>query len=242
MNCRRTQYAFTAFTLLSVFWYSPFRLCAADVTAHIRIEQSDKQEKRESKTAGLTNVVLWLDPLTQTAVAPRPAPEHYRLIQHNKEFSPHLLVIPLGSSVDFPNRDPFYHNVFSLFNGKRFDLGLYESGSNRTVRFDHEGVSYIFCNIHPEMGAVVIALRTPYFAVASADGDVTIHDVPLGSYQLTVWAEGGDSGELKGLARPVQVTTAQVDLGVIPIHAVGQQMKHKNKFGEDYGPADVAPY
>ena len=113
-------------------------------------------------------------------------------VQHNKEFTPHLLVVPVGSSVDFPNHDPFYHNVFSLFNGKRFDLGLYESGSNRSVRFDHEGISYIFCNIHPEMGAVVIALRTPYFGIASPDGNVTICHVPPGTYDLAVWAEGAD--------------------------------------------------
>ena len=66
-----------------------------------------------------------------------------------------------GSSVEFPNRDPWFHNVFSLFNGKRFDLGLYEAGSTRTVHFDREGISFIFCNIHPEMSAVIVVLRTP---------------------------------------------------------------------------------
>ena len=96
---------------------------------------------------------------------------HYRLLQKDKTFTPHLLVIPTGSSVDFPNLDPFYHNVFSLFNGKRFDLGLYESGSSRTVHFDHDGVSYIFCNIHPEMSAVIVTLSTPYFGVSAANGE-----------------------------------------------------------------------
>ena len=68
-----------------------------------------------------------------------------------------MLVVPVGSVVAFPNRDPFFHNVFSLFEGKRFDLGLYEAGSTRDVLFDKPGVSYIFCNIHAEMSAVVIA-------------------------------------------------------------------------------------
>ena len=241
MNRRKIQRALTASALLSALWAAPFPMYAADVIAHVQLERVGKQKKNaEPETAGLSNVVLWLTPLSETVPEPRPA--HYRLVQHDKVFSPHLLVIPVGASVDFPNRDPFYHNVFSQFNGKRFDLGLYESGSNRTVRFDHEGISYIFCNIHPEMGAVVIALRTPYFAVPSSGGSLTIHDVPSGSYELTVWAEGGNPEELKGLARRVQVTTAQVDLGLIPIHAVVQGIEHKNKFGEDYGPVDVAPY
>ena len=236
MSRRITQRVLAA--LLSTLWTWPLCLHAADVTAHIQVERVGKQ-----KNAQLSNVVLWLDSLSEAAPEPRAASTtHYRLVQHNKEFSPHLLVLPVGSSVDFPNRDPFYHNVFSLFNGKRFDLGLYESGSNRTVRFDHEGISYIFCNIHPEMGAVVIALRTPYFAAASSDGQVTIHDVPSGSYELTVWAEGADPQEMKALARQIQVTTAQLDLGVISIHAAAREMKHKNKFGEDYAPPDVAPY
>ena len=76
-------------------------------------------------------------------------------------FTPHILVVPVGSVVRFPNADPFFHNVFSLFDGKRFDLGLYEAGSTKEVTFSREGLSYIFCNIHPEMSAVVISLSTP---------------------------------------------------------------------------------
>ena len=83
---------------------------------------------------------------------------HAVLRQKNKAFEPHLLVVTIGSNVEFPNDDPWFHNVFSLFNGKRFDLGLYEAGTTRTVHFEREGVSYIFCNIHPEMSAVVVVL------------------------------------------------------------------------------------
>ena len=103
------------------------------------------------------------------------------MIQKNKQFDPHMLVVPVGSMVQFPNHDPFFHNVFSLYNGKRFDLGLYETGSERGVRFDREGVSYIFCNIHPEMGAVILALSTPYYDM-SADGAIVIPRVPPGKY------------------------------------------------------------
>ena len=90
-----------------------------------------------------------------------------RLVQKNKSFEPHILVVPAGSMVEFPNRDPFFHNVFSLFEGKRFDLGLYEAGTSRMVRFDRPGISYIFCNIHPEMSAVVITMATPLYAISN---------------------------------------------------------------------------
>jgi plastocyanin len=124
-------------------------------------------------------VVVWLEPSV-----PRPAaPGSYVLTQKNKQFLPHLLIVPVGSSVDFPNQDPFFHNVFSLFNGRRFDLGLYESHTHRAVRFDGEGGSYIFCNIDPEMGAVIIALATPYFAISSTDGRVTLTGLPAGAYR-----------------------------------------------------------
>ena len=111
----------------------------------------------------------------------------------------------VGSSVDFPNLDPFFHNVFSLFNGKRFDLGLYEGHSHRSVQFDREGVSYIFCNIHPDMGAVVVALNTPYYAVSTDNGTLTLHDVPRGRYRLNVWAENAPVERLNALSRIVEV-------------------------------------
>ena len=94
-----------------------------------------------------SGVVLWLTAVGAPVVPP--ATGHFRLAQKNKQFEPHLLVIPVGSTVDFPNLDPFFHNVFSLYKGKRFDLGLYEAGSSRSVHFDRPGVSFIFCNIHP---------------------------------------------------------------------------------------------
>src|SRR2546430_5669857 len=112
-----------------------------------------------------------------------------RLVQKNKSFEPHVLVVPVGSLVEFPNRDPFFHNVFSLFEGKRFDLGLYESGTTRSLRFDRPGISYLFCNIHPEMSAVIIALDTPYYASSNAGGQIAIPNVPVGQYMLHVWRE-----------------------------------------------------
>ena len=134
------------------------------------------------------------------------------MVQKNKMFDPHLLVVPVGSVVVFPNRDPFFHNVFSLFNGKRFDLGLYEAGSERRVRFDREGVSYIFCNIHPEMGAVILSLATPYYAVSREDA-IVIPQVPPGRYLLNVWSEGATPESLNAARREVTVQAAATNLG-----------------------------
>src|SRR5271155_3586528 len=186
---------------------------SSDVVAHVEVSRANKQKASHVQSSG---VVVWLSPISSDpATSARPG--HFRLVQKDKSFNPHLLVVPLGSSVDFPNMDPFFHNVFSQFNGKRFDLGLYEEGSNKTVRFDHEGVSYIFCNIHPEMSAVVIALSSPYVDTSSQDGKIELHDVPSGSYEMHVWAEGADSKQLNALTRVVRIGPSQTDLGAIQL-------------------------
>jgi plastocyanin len=217
----------------------------ADVSAKI-IMHDDKHASnaaahRSADSVG--NVVVWLSPLQGTDPKPALAPHSpYRLLQKDKQFHPHLLVVPTGSSVEFPNADPFFHNVFSLFDGKRFDLGLYESGTSRSVKFDREGVSYIFCNIHPEMGAVVLALSTPYYAISGADGTVTIHSVSPGSYRLNVWSENAQP--VSSSLRTVQITgETSIRLGEIAMQpAVSPLGRHKNKFGEDYQPEVKPPY
>ena len=187
-------------------------------------------------------VVLWLTPL-QPDQAPVLRHDTYKLVQKNKQFVPHLLVVPTGSSVEFPNQDPFFHNVFSLYNGKRFDLGLYEPGTSRTVRFDREGVSYIFCNIHPEMGAVVLSLSTPYYSISSAAGAIIVHHVPPGSYQLSVWSQNGEFASMKAVSRTIQVGTDDLHLGTLQIRLIADPMAHHtNKFGEEYPPTQAPPY
>ncbi len=137
--------------------------------------------------------------------------------------------------VEFPNRDPFFHNVFSLFEGKRFDLGLYEAGTSRMVRFDRPGISYIFCNIHPEMSAVVITLNTPLYAIASADGQLTLPQVAYGRYLMHVWSEGLGPENVQPLTREITIAEDAASLGVIKVPQVtGQHMSHKNKYGREY--------
>jgi plastocyanin len=203
---------------------------AAAVTGRIVVEGG-------ANAASAASTVVWLMPVGSAASATPVAPMHAVLAQKNKMFEPHMLVVTRGSSVDFPNRDPWFHNVFSLFNGKRFDLGLYEAGTSRTVHFDREGVSFIFCNIHPEMSAVVVVLGSPYFATTTKTGDFTISDVPPGSYTFHVWNESALPATLQALSREIQVGDTAHSLGTIRL-AVSKpsSVPHKNKYGQDYEP------
>ena len=139
-------------------------LSAQDVTFRGRVDVVH----RSKRNSGSSEVVVWLTGAPVASVTATTAPA--RLTQRDKRFSPHVLAVRVGTEIEFPNQDPFFHDVFSIYRGKPFDLGLYESGSSRKVRFSQPGVSYIFCNIHPEMSAAVVALSTPYFAVTSSDG------------------------------------------------------------------------
>jgi hypothetical protein len=187
--------------------------------------------------------VIWLEPIGATpALSFRPH-GRYTLLQKNRTFIPHLQVIPVGTSVQFPNADPFFHNVFSLFDGKRFDLGLYEAGSSKSVVFSREGVSYIFCNIHPEMSAVVLALSTPLYAIADANNAFVLTNIPPGDYILHLWVEGLPQTIADRLAQHLHLTGKNVDLGVVTIPATaGASDSHSNKYGNPYDPVPKSPY
>lgn len=179
--------------------------------------------------------VIWLEPLAGTPALSFPSHGHYTLLQKNRTFIPSLQVIPVGSIVEFPNEDPFFHNVFSLFEGRRFDLGLYEAGSSKSVNFSSVGVSYVFCNIHPEMSAVVIALRTPLYAMADTKDSALLRGIPAGDYRLHVWIEGVPESFLDGLSRPMHFSIHAVDLGVLKAPIAGvRTMPHTNMYGQEY--------
>src|SRR5450631_1941709 len=206
---------------------------AQEITLSARVKVLENGPKTESSRE--ENVVVWLSPIGPHT-PDRPFPNHpLRLTQHNKSFEPHLLVVPVGAVVQFPNRDPFFHNVFSLFEGKRFDLGLYEAGTSRNVSFDRPGVSYIFCNIHAEMSAVVITLATPLYAIANGDGQLSLAGVSYGRYMLHVWSEGMGPENAQPLTRKITIEENVSSLGVIRVPAAtGQRMEHKNTYGREY--------
>jgi plastocyanin len=204
------------------------------VTASVAVMDGKKAKSRNA-----SNVVIWLAPADGAGISPTSASQSSsrpRLVQRNKSFQPHVLVIPVGSLVQFPNRDPFFHNVFSLFEGKRFDLGLYEAGSTRDVLFDKPGISYIFCNIHAEMSAVVIALNTPYYGISDRRGQILIPDVPSGRYTLRVWYEGALPDALSALTREVTVGSGGSTIGLLRVPASNPSQEHKNLYGKDYTP------
>ena len=210
----------------------------SEVSLRVQIHGGNRQRHKQTRDIVLSEAVVWLSPISQALSLPARSQRNYTLAQRNKQFTPHLLVVPTGSSVDFPNLDPFFHNVFSLFNGKRFDLGLYEAHTHRAVRFDREGVSYIFCNIHPQMGAVVIALDTPLYAISHPGGLVVLQNVPFGNYHLHIWAENVPLGQLALLERDVKIDSIDAQLGELHLQTSGDIMDHhENKFGKDY-PAD----
>jgi hypothetical protein len=187
--------------------------------------------------------VIWLEPLPGTVSVPFLPHGSYTLMQKNRTFLPHLQVIPVGAVVQFPNADPFFHNVFSLFDGKRFDLGLYEAGSSKSVTFSREGVSYIFCNIHPEMSAVVLALATPLFGTADSNDAFVLRNIPPGDYNLHLWVEGVPPSIVDGMTRSVHLSARTRDLGLLTIATKPSgTIVHTNKFGDPYDTHPKSPY
>jgi plastocyanin len=208
---------------------------AAEVRLHIVPSESGRSRA--------VPAVIWLEALAGTPALPFSSHRQYTLLQKNRMFVPHLQVIPVNAVVQFPNADPFFHNVFSLFDGKRFDLGLYEAGSTKSVTFSREGVSYIFCNIHPEMSAVVLALQTPLYAIGDASNSFILRNVPPGDYRLHIWIEGVPQSFLTQKTRRVHLASGTLDLGQIaaPLSRTGS-MGHTNKFGKAYTPDPQSIY
>ena len=197
-------------------------------------------ELRESRIASVAHgkdysgVVVSLQAVGQPAAAA--SDKHVTMLQKNKMFTPHVLPIVAGTTVDFPNADPIFHNAFSSYSGQIFDVGLYPPGTSRSVRFQRPGIIRVFCNIHPSMSAIILVLRTPFFAVTPHDGSFHI-DVPPGSYDLSVFHERATEQSLQSLSRRILVTAEGVRLPPIAVSEAGYLMApHKNKYGRDYEP------
>jgi plastocyanin len=206
----------------------------AEVTGEVNLVQDSSGHSGDA-----SQVVVWLAPPDglQRVRATAEKTHHQRLLQRNKRFEPTLLVVPIGSVVDFPNADPWFHNVFSLYRGKRFDLGLYQAGAQRSVKFDRIGPSYLFCNIHPEMTGVVLAIDSEFFGISDRAGRYSIAGVSPGKYLLHVWYENAKPEALQELQRSVVIEAGSRVLPVIAVPVVKQmQTEHKNKYGQEYDP------
>lgn len=147
----------------------------------------------------MTQVVMYLESVRGASGAGQPKPAVMR--QHGGVFAPHVLPVLAGSTVDFPNDDPFYHNVFSLSRAREFDLGRFPRGESKRVTFPKPGVVQVFCHIHADMSAYIIVLDNPWFVVPGADGRFSLENVPPGDYRLITWHE-----RIKPMVTPVRVS------------------------------------
>lgn len=160
-------------------------LCLVASTTPWRADAADLSVRVVAGHQPAAGAVVWLE----APEAPRPA-RPVTLDQRNLAFDPGLLVVPVGTTVRFPNNDRVLHNVFSFKDGKRFDLGLYPVGMSREIVFDKAGVSRLFCNIHPGMAAYIVAVASPYFATSDRDGRLVLRDVPPGAQTWHAWRPG----------------------------------------------------
>lgn len=152
----------------------------------------------------VADAVIWLD----APSAPRPREGRFVVHQRNMEFVPRVLVAPVGATVELPNNDRVFHNVFSFTNGKPFDLGLYPTGASKRITLDRAAVNRLYCNIHPHMAAYIVAVDTPYYASSDRAGAFVIRDVPAGRYTYHAWRSGAETLTatiLVGEGAPVEI-------------------------------------
>jgi len=223
-------------TCFSALAFAALAQPATPTTVRGSVELIASRDPMVRKHKDYSGVVVWLEPLAHAVLPARPS-QPAVMLQKNKMFTPHVLAIEVGGSVRFPNLDPIFHNAFSNFNGQIFDVGLYKPGSSRTVPFRSEGIVRVFCNIHPQMSAVIAVLPTPYFAVSDKSGAFEITNVPPGDYQFHVFHERASPETLDKLVRKVTVETARLELPPITISESGYlPAPHLNKYGKEYPP------
>ena len=203
-----------------------------------KVELHDSQDAAVRKHMDYSGVVVWLEPLAGAPPAAMTPGATARMVQKDKTFTPHVLPIRVGTSVDFPNFDPIFHNAFSNYNGKIFDVGLYPPGTSRRELFNRPGIVRVFCNIHAAMSAVIVVLNTPYFDTTQKNGSYQFRDISPGEYTLRFFHERATQATLDSLARRITVTDGSVSLPAIGISESGYiVISHHNKYGQDYAAA-----
>jgi plastocyanin len=160
----------------------------------------------------LRRAVVFLETAPAAALEAR-EPVRARMDQRNETFLPHVLTIDAGTLVDFPNNDKTYHNVFSLSNTRKFDLGRYAAGKSKSIRFERPGIVRIFCDIHSHMSAFIMVFSHPYYSKAEADGRYRIDNIPPGTYTVAAWHEG-DTRETKTVTIPPHGGDVDLDFTV----------------------------
>ena len=187
------------------------RLTTRRLRVRVYAEPGAAPAHAEPDSNPFANVVLYLD-AAPPAPAGRRAPNPPIMAQRGEQFRPHVLPVLAGTTVEFPNDDPIYHNVFSLASARTFDLGRYPKGQSKRVVFPNAGVVPVFCHIHADMSAYILVLDHPYFTSPNTSGHFAIGDVPPGDYRLVVWHE-----RIRPITIPVRVESgraAVVDVSI----------------------------
>jgi len=212
-------------------------LWAGSLAGRVRI--TDSNDSSVTKKGDFSGVAVWLLPLSGQEL--HPPSTHAVMLQKHKMFIPHVLTVGAGTTVEFPNADPIFHNAFSNFDGKVFDVSLYPPGSTRSVRFSRPGIVRVFCNIHPQMSAVIVVVDSPFFATTGRDGMFSFANVPAGAYELHFFHERATPETLSKLTKAVTVSS-KTDAGETDISETGYlPMPHKNKYGNEYPPHSGDP-
>jgi plastocyanin len=182
-------------------------------------------EKKEKKARDLSEVVVWVEGPRVT-----PEPRKATINMTKKRFEPHLVVVPVGGSVAFPNMDPILHNAFSVSGKNRFDLQLYRKPQSRAKTFEHPGIVRVYCNIHPQMSAFVVVRDNPFWAQASRDGRFAIADVPAGTWVVKAW-----HSRAREISQKVTLAEeGEIDLALTLDASRYRSVRHKNKHGKKY--------
>ena len=208
-------------------------LSAATVSGNVGFATKRGQHPVPNET------LVRLEP-TRSARAPRPVPGTFEMVTRGKMLVPHVLAVPAGSTVSFPNDDPISHNLFSISSNNAFDLGLYRKGAGKSQKFDTPGIVNVYCNVHPNMSAVIQVLGTPYYAFADATGKYSIANVPPGRYRLVAWNEQGGETE-----SPIDVTSSGTVAGQVVLTIDSRNYRvtqHLNKLGKPYEAPSLKDY
>ena len=209
--------------------------CAWAAAVAGRVELIDSRDKAVQRRQDFSGVVVSLQPLN--GASPPPAAARVTMLQKEKRFQPHVLAIRAGTVVDFPNLDPIFHNAFSNYSGQIFDIGLYKPGSSRAVTFSKPGIVRVFCNIHPNMSAVIAVMESPWFSVTGHDGSFRIPHVPPGEYRMELFHERATPEQLDRLARTLKIGAEDINAGLLSISESGfLPAPHLNKHGKPYSP------
>ncbi|HVT45463.1 MAG TPA: hypothetical protein VMT00_13860 [Thermoanaerobaculia bacterium] len=177
--------------------------------------------------------VIWLEPAGGAKPARPAEPQRAQIVTRAKNLAPRILPVPVGSVIRFPNEDPISHNLFSLSAGNSFDLGLYRRGAGKEQQFGTAGIVNIYCNVHPNMSAVVVVMESPWFTMADANGTATFRNVAPGKYRLIAWNEQTGSA-----ANDIEVVNERQIRGDLTVTIDSRNFRapgsHTNKYGKPY--------